>query len=188
MDTTGSEQAPRVDQLPPAKAFALMLETACEQFEVLQSLLRKEITVNSEQTHDFRKEIQLRRAPYCINMALAKSFVANVIRARRICEHGSQHLAVERLERQRFLHGTAAIQTVRDVNEHGYDVQDNRSRPKLHYNRGGYVDETAMYIGSADEILMGPINLCDVYRSVARTRELAGFASLHRAEVEGGSS
>jgi hypothetical protein len=163
-----------------------MLEIACEQFEVLQSLLRKEITVNTAQTHDYRKEMTLRRAPYCINMALAKSFIANVIRARRICEHGSQYLAIGRLERRRFLHSTAAIQTVRDVNEHGFDVHDNRSRPQLHYNRdGGYVDETAMYIGGAEEILMGPINLCDVYRSVARMRELAGFASLDRAERGG---
>jgi hypothetical protein len=114
-------------------------------------------------------------------MALAKSFVANAIRARRTCERGSQHLTIERTERRRFLRGSSGVQKVRDVNEHGFDIHDNKSRPILHYNGGGFVDETAMYIGSAEEILMGPINLYDVYRSVARMRDLAGFASLRRA-------
>jgi hypothetical protein len=183
MDTTASRDIPRVSQqTTPAQAFALMLETACEQFEVLQLLLKQEIKVISNDSADVRKHIKFLRAPHCINMALAKSFVANVIRARRICEHGSQHLAIERTLRRQFLSSTSGVQKVRDVNEHGFDIHDNKSRPMLHYNGGGFVDETAMYMGSAEEILMGPINLYDVYRSVARMRDLAGFASLRRAE------
>jgi hypothetical protein len=189
METTESSHTPVAEQLPPARAFALMVETACDQFEVLQSLLRKEITViTSEQSDDIRKGMRLNRAPFCINMALAKSFVANLIRARRICEHGSQHLVIDRVERKRFLSNTSGIQKVRDVNEHGFDIKDNKNRPALHYNGGGFVDETAMYIGSAEEILMGPINLYDVYRAVVRIRDLAGFASLHRAEMERSSA
>jgi hypothetical protein len=159
-----------------------MLETACEQFEVLQLLLKNEITVVSTDSADMRKHIKFVRAPHCVTMALAKSFVANVIRARRICEHGSRHLAIERTVRRQFLSSTSGVQKVRDVNEHGFDIHDNKSRPMLHYNGGGFVDETGMYIGSAEEILMGPINLYDVYCSVARMRDLAGFASLRRAE------
>jgi hypothetical protein len=63
----------------------------------------------------------------------------------------------------------------------GFD-HDTKSRPMLHLNGGGFVDETAMYIGGAEEILMGPINLYDVYRSLARMRDLAGFVALQRAE------
>ena len=158
-----------------------MLETACEQFEVLQFMLRKEITVISDGSNNPWKRFKLMRAPYCIQMALAKSFVANVIRARRICEHRSQHLAIERAERRLFLSSTSGVQRVRDVNEHGFD-HDTKSRPMLHLNGGGFVDETAMAIRSAEEILMGPINLYDVYRSVARMRDLAGFLSLRRME------
>lgn len=189
MSTTEGEHTPRIDQLSPARAFALMLETACERFEVLQLLLRKEITVvSSDQSNDFRREMWLRRAPYCINMALAKSFVANVIRARRICEHGPQHLAIGWLERNRFLHGTENLIKISDVNEHRYDIRDNKSLPKLHYNGGSFIDETAMYIGSSEETLMGSINLYEIYRSVSRTRDLAGFASLRHTEVEHGSA
>ena len=111
MQTAESSHIPVSEQLLPAQAFALMLETACEQFEVLQSLLRKEITViKSERPDDIRKQMRLLiRAPSCINMALAKSFVDNVIRARRICQHGSQHLVIDRVERKRFLSSTSGI-------------------------------------------------------------------------------
>jgi hypothetical protein len=77
---------------------------------------------------------------------------------------------------------------VRDVNEHGFDIKDNTNRPALHYNGVDFVDETAMYIVSAEEILMGPINLYDVYRSVLRIRDLAGFTSLRRGEIERSSA
>jgi hypothetical protein len=87
---------------------ALMLETACEQFEVLQLLLKNEIKVISNDPADVRKHIKFLRAPHGINMALAKSFVANVIGARRICEHGSQHLAIERTLRRQFLSSARA--------------------------------------------------------------------------------
>jgi hypothetical protein len=65
------------------------------------------------------------------------------------------------------------------VNEHGFDVNaEDTSRPKMHYQYGGYTDETAMAILGPDKILMGPLNLCDVYPSIARMRDIAGFASL----------
>jgi hypothetical protein len=49
MDTTESRDIrPISQQTTPAQAFALMLETACEQFEVLQLLLKNEINVTSK--------------------------------------------------------------------------------------------------------------------------------------------
>jgi hypothetical protein len=70
---------------------------------------------------------------------------------------------------------------VRDINEHGFEVKEGNagSRPSLHFHEHvGYLDETALLISSDTIVLMGPLNLYDIYRSVARMREIAGFASL----------
>ncbi len=155
-----------------------MLETACEQFEVLQFIIGKQIRLVNDQQHDMRKSIKFVRAPFCIQAALAKSFVANVIRARRICEHEHGALTIDRTERKLFLSKTSNLVRVRDVNEHGFDANGPESRPALHFNGGGFLDETSIYIGSPEEILMGPLNLYEVYRTTARMRNLAGFASL----------
>ena len=48
----------------------------------------------------------------------------------------------------------------------------------MHHREGGILDETSMVIGSDKEILMGPLNLYDMYVPTARLRSLAGFASL----------
>jgi hypothetical protein len=148
-----------------------MLETACEDFEILQRLIRLETNVVSTHHRD-----RFRAAPR-IQMALAKSFVFYVARARRICEHGASALGIDRLERTRFLKGTEGLPRVRDVNEHGFDVNGS-SKPSMHHREGGILDETSMVIGSDKEILMGPLNLYDMYVPTARLRSLAGFASL----------
>jgi len=169
-------------RLHPKMAFALMLETACEQFEVLQLIRRDEIRIVSDYSPgDVRAKTKyLRAPPGCIQAALAKSFVANVIRARRICEHGASALQIDRIERRLFLHTTDALLRVRDVNEHGFDVKgDESSRSALHFHEhGGHVDETGLFIADAETILMGPLNLFDIYRCVARMRGLAGFATI----------
>ena len=99
--------AKKPEPIAPAKAFALLLEAACEEFEVLQLLIRNEIQVTFSQPGnaptDNRIMFRRARAGACIQMALAKSFVANVIRAHRICEDGAQYLTVDRGERRRFL-------------------------------------------------------------------------------------
>jgi len=81
------------------------------------------------------------------------------------------------LERTRFLKGTEGLVPVRDVNKHGFDVNGN-SKPSKHHRAGGILDETSMVIGSDKEILMGPLNLYDMYGPTARLRALAGFVSL----------
>jgi hypothetical protein len=130
-------------------------------------------------------------------MALAKSFVFYLVRARRICEHGAGNLTVNRTERSRFLNGTAAVVDVRDVNEHGFDAksakvmqrrtgsEDGSSRRKIsmpslhtHTEECAILDETSMIILGDKKILMGPLNLYDVYIPADRMRQLAGFKSL----------
>jgi hypothetical protein len=186
--------APTMSPLSPAMAFASVIETGCEQFEVLQSLVANKYKIVSDhvagsefekpatEPNDIRRKHkalraqgELMKAQACIMMSLAKSFVANIIRARRICEHGAQHLRVGRLERKRFLSATEALVSVRNVNEHGHDVDGNKISPALHYTNRGFLDETSLYIGGTDEILMGPLNLYRVYCSAARMRELAGL-------------
>jgi hypothetical protein len=112
-------------------------------------------------------------------MALAKSFVFYAVRARRICEHGQGSLGLDRLERTRFLKGTERLVHVRDVNEHGFDANGSSKPSKhLHEEESAVVDETSLTILSDQKVLMGPLNLYDVYVSVARMRGLAGFSSL----------
>jgi hypothetical protein len=98
-----------------ATGFALMLETACEDFEILQRMIRHEIKLVSG------NGIEDHRAYPRIQMALAKSFLFNLGRAHRICEHGAGSLTIDRAERTRFLKATAAVVDVSDVNEHGFD-------------------------------------------------------------------
>jgi hypothetical protein len=75
-----------------ATGSALMLETACDDFEVLQRLIRQEIKLVSG------NGVEDHRAASRAQMALAKSFVFHVA----ICEHGAASLRVERTERKLF--------------------------------------------------------------------------------------
>jgi hypothetical protein len=115
-------------------------------------------------------------------MALAKSFVFHAVRARRICEHGAGSLTVNRTERKLFLSATAKVPDVRDVNEHGFDWGAT-SKPSMHHHskNSAMVDETAMVVLGDQNILMGPLNLYDIYLPTNRMRKLAGFASLPRS-------
>ncbi len=165
----------RGPMLAPITAFALVIETACEQFEMLQLLISGGIKLAEPPQDDIQRRILHTRANACIRMALAKSFVANVIRARRIIEHGQEHLKVGKLYRKVFLSKTQPVIRVRDVNEHGYDVVDNYNRPELHFRANSWGDETSLHIGKSEEIFMGPINLYSIYRSLEHMRTLAGF-------------
>jgi hypothetical protein len=143
--------------LSAEKAFALMLETACEDFEILQDLIRGEARMVSENqgpAAPIDKVHRLRRAPARIQMALAKSFVFNARRANRICAHNKAGLALDRLDRTRFLKATDPLTAVRDVNEHGFDGS-GAVRPSMHRQEGGLLDETSLMIGGPDKILVG---------------------------------
>ena len=111
-------------------------------------------------------------------MALAKSFVFNAHRANRICEKNVAALALDRLERQRFLKATDTLAVLRDVNEHGFDGGKRDVKPAMRFHaEGGWMDETAMVAASREKILMGAVNLYPVYLAVDRMRRLAGFAA-----------
>jgi hypothetical protein len=172
-------------EISAAEAFALLLETACEDFEILQALVDGEIQVASpnldEATpankHDHRKAHRAARAAQRIQMALAKSFVFNARRANRVCDLNKARLALDRVERTRFMKATQPLIAVRDVNEHGFDGNGS-TRPSWHIQEGGRLDETSLVIDGPQKILMGPLNLCTVYLAVDRMRTFAGFGAL----------
>jgi hypothetical protein len=86
-------------------------------------------------------------------------------------------LKIDRQERKQFLARTSGALSVRDVNEHSFDP-NTTSPPSLHSHEGGFVDETAMVIDSPELVLMGPLNLFDLYGPTDRMRRLAGFMAL----------
>ena len=155
-----------------------MLETACRDFETMQRLIRRETRLVFE---NGREDGMGRMSA---QMALAKSFVFNVVRARRICGHGSGSLVVGRSQRRSFLQETAGALGVRDVNEHGFDsggaVRGKSARPSMHLHaaESAMVDETGLVILGDQKVLMGPINLYDIYVATDSMRKLAGFHSL----------
>jgi hypothetical protein len=171
------------DDLPtirhsPAEAFALLLETACQEFETLQALIREEIRFAEPSGPE--GHIVVLRAGATIRMALAKSFLFNANRANRVCFKNKSQLSLDRKAREDFLRATKPLTDVRDVNEHGYDgdQRSQKNRPSMHEQDGGLLDETALVVFGPDKILMGPLNLLEIYTAVARMRSVAGFASL----------
>jgi hypothetical protein len=91
------------DETPSAKhcerfrtpmAFALMLESAFEDFEFLRALIEKEISVEVRQNPPVQtnRSAKLLRTGSRILMALAKSFLFFSARAHRIREHGAGSL------------------------------------------------------------------------------------------------
>jgi hypothetical protein len=171
----------------PAQAFALLLETACEDFENLQDLISSELRVlahgqneaNVSNTEKRKKAFRTLRAPLTIQMALAKSFVFNARRANRVCNLNRGTLGLDRTQRKEFLKATEPLIAVRDVNEHGFDGNGSL-KPSMHLQDGGMLDETSLVVNGRDKILMGPLNLYDIYVAVARMRELAGFNALSK--------
>ena len=159
-----------------SEGFALMLETGCRDFETLSKLVRSEVLLV-----DTAGEPDL-GAHGSIVMALAKSFVFYAVRAARICEHGSQHLKISREARKAFLNGVRPVINVRDVNEHGFDASRSgrkSSRPSMHTHEaeGAALDETSLIVLDDKKILMGPINLYEIYLRMSEMRHLAGFST-----------
>ena len=164
-----------------AKNFALFIEMACDEFGLLDSLVKGKIQIVPSDPRNLR-------AAGSIQMVLARSFVFDVARAYRICKHG-RLLQNHPNERRSFLRYLEKIELVniRDVNEHGFEVGYSKrggrkgKTPSKHSHevdgmRFG-IDETSLVIWG-DKILMGPVNLYDVHERVEEMRQLAGFASL----------
>src|SRR4029077_17578641 len=106
---------------------------------------------------DPRKALHAPRAPARIQMALAKSFVFNAHRANRICEKNVAALALDRLERQRFLKATDRLAVLRDINEHGFDGGKRDVKPSMGFHAGGgWMDETTTVAASRETPRPGP--------------------------------
>jgi hypothetical protein len=173
--TVGTTRPSNIPLTPP-KAFALMIETACEDFEILQSLVQGGLKVSAEGSPIASRAV---RAPARIMMALAKSFVFNVRRANRICDSHKAVIAIDRLERTRFIKASGRVTAIRDVNEHGFDGGAGDLSPTEHFLADGvWIDETGLVVLAPEKILIGPLNLYEIYLSVRRMRELAGFVAL----------
>ena len=169
-------------ELSSAEAFALLLETACKDFENLQVLISGQLEVTAPDKK--RKATRTLRAPARIQMALAKSFLFNAHRANRVCEKNKAALALDRTERKLFSSAMKPLAAVRDVNEHGYEGGDS-VRPSMHRHEDGTLDETALNIGGPQRIPMGRLNLYDAYLALDRMRKLAGFNALVEKKNEG---
>jgi hypothetical protein len=181
-----NSMADEAPEISAEEAFALMLETACEDFEIMQALIDGQIQVVTPKSDEatpasnrYHRRYQAARTGPRMQMALAKSFVFNARRANRICTLNKGSLALDRLERTRFLKATQPLIAVRDVNEHGFDGNGS-VRPSMHKQEGGTLDETALVIDGPQRILMGPLNLYNEYLAVDRMRKLAGFNALSK--------
>ena len=160
---------------------AMLLESACNQFEVLLKLLSDKIVIldKSQSAHIFAGSL----AKHVIEMALAKEFLFNARRVHRLVDQGKGPLGLDRKIRRNLMSTLKPIIGVRDANEHGFDEKPMSGKPipkpRPHYHFGGAVsvDETSlMVIGS--KILMGPLDLRQIYNAVAILRNSAGYKSL----------
>jgi hypothetical protein len=169
---------PETASLQPERSFALLLETACGEFETLLKMVRNEIQLVSPSAKP--GDFSIFRAEATIQMALAKAFLFNANRANRVCSKNKSRLQLDRKIRDEFLRATKPLADVRDVNEHGYDgdKRSEKNRPSLHDQGGGFGDETSLAIEGPHRIMMGPLNLSDIYVAVAKMRSIAGFSSL----------
>jgi hypothetical protein len=178
MEPTSDQPA---HQISPAKAFGLLLETACEDFENLQDLITGDLIIScstaaASRLNDRRKSLRVVRTGATIKMALAKSFVFSVRRANRVCNLNRAELGIDRTQRKAFLKATEPIIAVRDINEHGFDGNGS-SKPSMHENEGGMLDETSLAVFGPKQILMGPLNLYELYVAVNEMRNIAGLTA-----------
>lgn len=174
---------PQYPDRTPELGFALVLEQACEAFETLQAMAGNRLSIVRPDTPP-GEIYQSPRATAAVRMALAHSFLFLSNRAYRICEHGKAVLNLPREERRQFLRALKRVVDVRDVNEHGHDLnrksgQDpTRSVMHIYIDYLCAVDEMSLAILDEQTILMGPLNLFEVYQSVAAMRLVAGFQAL----------
>jgi hypothetical protein len=185
-DGSDSGRSPPHPEVTPEQGFALVLEQACSAFETLQGFVTGSLSISSSDP------IQAVRATGTMHLALAQSFLFLSVRAFRICKHGKSVLGLPREEWKRFESELAGVVDVRDVSEHGLDLNRYRggevTRPSMHAHdqHNSAADETSLIVLGPTTILMGPLNLWDIYQSVARMRAIAGFQALGVRQRQGG--
>ena len=176
------------EKFDAARAMALLLETASEQFTTLRGLVDgKFLFLMTVNTTSPAAQSDCFRALRCVRMALAKEFLFNSARIYRLLEHGNFDLIFSGEQRKRFMVMLKPVVNTRDVNEHGFDaVGSSRgrkiSRPSLHKHDDVNVaaDETSLVVIGPDRILLGPLNLAEIFAAVESMRLIAGYSSLDR--------
>ena len=147
----------------PEESLALELEAACENFEILQRIIRSEVQMIS---NTGEKDL---RAAFLCRMALARSFIYNTHRARRICIVGKKHnkLLLNDHLLDKFIEDTSPMALLRNSIEHGNDVDDgkrhNKASRSIHYHEDDdflsiIIDENSLFIKNENNILAGPLN------------------------------
>ena len=155
-------------------SYSLLISSALGSFEALAGFLNGDLVV-------MRKAEDSNFKPYpFLNFysVLAKHFLFEMNRLYRVIEHATNlHSCLPLQEqgpfieaRRDFVKKWRCLVNVRNVNEHGFDYKKSgkKASPSLHTHFDGQfaLDETSLIILGANEILMGPINLADLYRDV----------------------
>lgn len=150
-DDAARSGLPQQPEHKPELGFALVLEQACQAFETLQSMIAGRLPLGGADPSSM-EGMRYLRPRSTIQMALAHSFLFLSSRAYRICKHGKGTLGLPREERKQFLRDLEPIVDVRDVNEHGYDLNrksgEEPTRPSMHAHMENQyaLDETSVVI------------------------------------------
>jgi hypothetical protein len=167
-------------QLGPDAAFENLLQRACQEFEALQEMIQSGPTAGQ------RGNFVARQNRMTAMKSPATSFVFSANRANRFCQKNKAHLKLDRNDCEEFMRATKPLNDVRDVNEHGYDgdQKSEKNKPSMHQHGGVALDETSMAILGAD-VLMGPVNLRDIYPAVAKMRDIMRRQNHHAPKGSG---
>ena len=151
--------------------FALVLSLACKQFEIMDGLIQRELQIVSQGGEEESNRL-------VTVMALAQSFVFNVSRAYRICQHGSQVLGAHPEQRKAFLRyiESRGLVDVRDVNEHGLDRSSSgkgRRRKRSEPDASDPIGRLREWFANtglvlSPDIQLGPLPLRIVYQELKR--------------------
>jgi hypothetical protein len=136
--------------------------SVCRNFEILQLLISGELALldrtNRQDTFALLNPVL---------QSLAKSVLFDAVRAARILEHAPSHVDVDRAKRKAILRDVSPFIIVRDLNEHWLDPTGKRREPTVHHHPelGVAADEVSMVILGSDHIILGNVNLKDLYSS-----------------------
>ncbi|WP_333828023.1 hypothetical protein [Pararhodobacter sp.] len=153
------------EELSVSKRFEMKLRSALDCFELLADFVNEGSIIAFRDVSGRLAEDEF-SGMKCVS-SLAHKFIFEVIRLRRVIEHGHADLQLEPEFRRHFLRELKVVLHVRNVNEHGYDIRGNEnSQPSMHpHEHDGLnlaLDETSIIVLSPQKILIGPINIYDV--------------------------
>ncbi len=119
-----------------------------------------------------------------VAQALAHAFIFKANRVLRIAAHAGDRINVARKHRKALLKLLEPVRPVRDANEHWTDpARKETSKPALYHHEesGVAVDDVILVLLGADKIMVGSINLFDVY---SKLREIANDVMVEDGQRE----